>query len=122
MSNDLNAHNIFDLRKIAMKRVPKGLFEFMDRGTEDEVSLRNNREVFDRLRFKPRTMVDVSKRSQDIELFGVKHKMPLVIAPTGVAGLMWFEGELALARAARAAGIPFTLGDRFDDRDGTRRR
>ena len=43
MSNDLNAHNIFDLRKIAMKRVPKGLFEFMDRGTEDEVSLRNNR-------------------------------------------------------------------------------
>ena len=109
MSNDLNAHNIFDLRKIALKRVPRGLFEFMDRGTEDEVSLRNNREVFDRLRFKPRTMVDVSKRSQDNTLFGVKHKMPLVIAPTGVAGLMWFEGELALARAARAAGIPFTL-------------
>jgi isopentenyl diphosphate isomerase/L-lactate dehydrogenase-like FMN-dependent dehydrogenase len=109
MSNDLNAYNIFDLRKIALKRVPKGLFEFMDRGTEDEVSLRNNREVFDRLRFKPRTMVDVSKRSQDNMLFGVKHKMPLVIAPTGVAGLMWFEGELALARAARAAGIPFTL-------------
>ncbi|MFT5450152.1 MAG: (S)-mandelate dehydrogenase, partial [Gammaproteobacteria bacterium] len=89
MSNDLNAYNIFDLREIAMKRVPKGLFEFMDRGTEDEISLRNNREVFDRLRFKPRTMVDVSKRSQDNTLFGVKHKMPLVIAPTGVAGLMW---------------------------------
>ena len=109
MRNDLKAYNIFDLRDIALKRVPKGLFEFMDRGTEDEISLKNNRAVFDRLRFKTRTLVDVSKRTQETTLFGVRHKMPLVIAPTGTAGLMWFEGELALARAARAAGIPFTL-------------
>ncbi len=109
MKKDLNAYNIFDLRDIALKRVPKGLFEFMDRGTEDEVSLRNNREVFDRIRFRTRTFRDVSKRSQETTIFGVKHKMPLVIAPTGTAGLMWYEGELALARAARAAGIPFTL-------------
>jgi len=109
MSKDLKAYNIFDLRDIALKRVPKGMFEFVDRGTEDEVSLRNNRAVFDRLRFRTRTMVDVSQRHQDTEVFGVKHKMPLVIAPTGTAGLMWFEGEIALARAARAAGIPFTL-------------
>ena len=109
MSNNLNAWNISDLRDIALKRVPRGLFEFMDRGTEDEISLKNNRTVFDRLRFRPRTLVDVSKRTQDTTIFGVKHKMPLIIAPTGVAGLMWYEGELALARAARAAGIPFTL-------------
>jgi isopentenyl diphosphate isomerase/L-lactate dehydrogenase-like FMN-dependent dehydrogenase len=109
MSKDLKAYNIFDLREMALKRVPKGLFEFMDRGTEDEVSLRNNRAVFDRMRFRTRTFVDVSKRNQDTTIFGVKHKMPLVIAPTGTAGLMWYEGELALARAARAAGIPFAL-------------
>jgi isopentenyl diphosphate isomerase/L-lactate dehydrogenase-like FMN-dependent dehydrogenase len=109
MKKDLNAYNIHDLRDIALKRVPKGLFEFMDRGTEDEVSLRNNREVFDRIRFRTRTFRDVSKRTQEATLFGVKHKMPMVIAPTGTAGLMWYEGELALARAARAAGIPFTL-------------
>lgn len=109
MSKKLKAYNIFDLREMAKKRVPRGPFEFMDRGTEDEVSLRNNREVFDRLRFKTRTFVDVSKRTQDTTIFGVKHKMPLVIAPTGTAGLLWYEGELALARAARAAGIPFTL-------------
>ena len=109
MTKNLKAYNIFDLREIALKRVPKGLFEFMDRGTEDEVSLKNNRAVFDRIRFKTRTMVDVSKRNQDTTIFGVKHKMPLVIAPTGTAGLMWYEGEIALARAARAAGIPFTL-------------
>ncbi len=109
MSKKVKAYNIFDLRDMAKRRVPRGPFEFMDRGTEDEVSLRNNREVFDRLRFKTRTFVDVSKRSQDTTIFGVKHKMPLVIAPTGTAGLLWYEGELALARAARAAGIPFTL-------------
>jgi isopentenyl diphosphate isomerase/L-lactate dehydrogenase-like FMN-dependent dehydrogenase len=109
MDKSLNAYSIFDLREIARKRVPRGPFEFVDRGTEEEVSLRNNREVFDRIRFKTRTFVDVSKRTQETEIFGVKHKMPLVIAPTGTAGLMWYEGEIALAKAARAAGIPFTL-------------
>jgi len=63
--NDLHAYNIFDLRDIALKRVPKGLFEFMDRGTEDEVSLKNNRAVFDRLRFKPRTHSSARCRSND---------------------------------------------------------
>ncbi len=109
MDKSLNCYSIFDLREAAKKRVPRGPFEFVDRGTEEEVSLHNNREVFDRIRFKTRTFVDVSKRSQDTEIFGVKHKMPLVIAPTGTAGLMWYEGEIALAKAARAAGIPFTL-------------
>src|ERR671913_710834 len=105
----LGAYNIFDLRDMALKRVPKGLFEFVDRGTEDEISLRNNRAVFDRIKFKPRTLVDVSKRSQEITLFGQTQKMPICIAPTGTAGLMWHEGEIALARAANDAGIPFCL-------------
>jgi isopentenyl diphosphate isomerase/L-lactate dehydrogenase-like FMN-dependent dehydrogenase len=105
----LGAYNIADLRKMALRRVPKGLFEFVDRGTEDEVSLRNNRAVFEKIRFRPRTLVDISKRSQEITLFGQKQKMPIVIAPTGTAGLMWHEGEIALARAAKEAGIPFTL-------------
>jgi L-lactate dehydrogenase (cytochrome)/(S)-mandelate dehydrogenase len=94
---------------MALSRVPHGLFEFVDRGTEDEVSLRHNRAIFERIRLKPRTLVDVSKRSQEITLFGKKHKMPIIIAPTGTAGLMWYEGELALARAAAEAGVPFTL-------------
>jgi (S)-mandelate dehydrogenase len=109
MSNDLNAYNISDLRELARKRLPKGLFEYVDRGTEDEVSLRNNRAVFDRLRFRPRTMVNVSRRNLQTEIFGTQYKMPLGIAPTGSAGLMWYEGEIALAKAAREAGVPFTL-------------
>ena len=105
----LGAYNIFDLRDMAMSRTPRGVFEFVDRGTEDEVALRNNRAAFERIKLKPRTLVDVSKRNQEIEFFGHKHKMPIGIAPTGTAGLLWYQGEIALARAAAAAGIPFTL-------------
>lgn len=103
------AYNIADLREMARRRLPKGLFEFMDRGTEDEISLRNNRAVFERIRFQPRTLVDVSGRSQEVTLFGEKQKMPIIIAPTGTAGLMWYQGEIGLARAAADAGVPFTL-------------
>jgi L-lactate dehydrogenase (cytochrome)/(S)-mandelate dehydrogenase len=109
MGSVAKAYNISDLRHMAVKRVPHGLFEFVDRGTEDEVSLRHNRAIFEGIRLKPRTLVDVSKRNQEMTLFGKKHKMPIIIAPTGTAGLMWYEGEIALARAAAEAGVPFTL-------------
>jgi isopentenyl diphosphate isomerase/L-lactate dehydrogenase-like FMN-dependent dehydrogenase len=109
MTTDFNAYNVSDLRELARKRLPRGLFEYVDRGTEDEVSLRNNRAVFDRLRFRPRTMTNVSKRDLRTEIFGTQYKLPVGIAPTGSAGLMWYEGEIALARAAREAGVPFTL-------------
>jgi (S)-mandelate dehydrogenase len=105
----LSAYNIEDLRTIAQRRVPKGVFEFMDRGSEDEIALRNNRAAFERIKLNPRTLMDVSNRSQAINLFGKPMTMPIAIAPTGIAGLMWYRGELELARAAAAAGIPFTL-------------
>ena len=101
-----SAYNIADLREIAQRRLPKGLFEFVDRGTEDEIALRNNRAAFERIKLRPRTLIDVSGRSQGITLFGHELKMPIAIAPTGSGGLMWYEGEIALARAAAAAGIP----------------
>jgi len=107
--NTLGAWNIADLRALAQKRLPRGLFEFMDRGSEDEVSLRNNRAAFERIKLKPRVLNDVSKRDQSITLFGHKQNMPVAIAPTGTPGIMWYEGELELARAAKKAGIPFTL-------------
>ena len=100
------ALNVFDLRLMAKKRLPKWLFEFVDRGTEDEVALRNNRAAFERIKLKTQVLVDVSKRNQDISLFGKQHKMPIGIAPTGPAGMLYYKGELELARAAKAAGIP----------------
>jgi isopentenyl diphosphate isomerase/L-lactate dehydrogenase-like FMN-dependent dehydrogenase len=105
----VRAYNIGDLREIARRRLPKGIFEFIDRGTEDEVSLRHNRAALESMRLRPRTLVDVSARSQSIKLFGKEQAMPIAIAPTGSAGLAWYEGEIAIARAAAKAGIPFTL-------------
>jgi len=105
----LHAYNIHDLRELARRRLPKGLFEFVDRGAEDEVSLRDNRAALERIRLRPRTLVDVSQRSQEISVFGRRQQMPIAIAPTGAAGIMWHEGEIALARAAAAAGIPYAL-------------
>jgi isopentenyl diphosphate isomerase/L-lactate dehydrogenase-like FMN-dependent dehydrogenase len=103
------ALNVHDMREMAKERLPKWLFEFVDRGHEDEVALRNNRAAFERIKLKTRVLTDVSKRNQEIELFGKKHGMPLGIAPTGPAGMLWYQGELELARAAKAANIPFTL-------------
>jgi L-lactate dehydrogenase (cytochrome)/(S)-mandelate dehydrogenase len=85
------------------------VFEFFDRGNGDEVAVANNRAAFERIKLSPHALVDTSARSQAIRLFGKAQKMPVVIAPTGSAGLAWHEGEIALARAAKAAGIPFTL-------------
>ena len=110
MSDDtLGAYDIFDLGRMAKSRLPKGVFEFFDRGNGDETALVENRAAFDRIKLVPHALVDTSRRSQEVTLFGKRQKMPIVIAPTGSAGLGWHEGEIALARAAREAGIPFTL-------------
>lgn len=103
------ALNIADLRNAARKALPKGLFEFVLRGTEDEIALRRNRARFDAISMRPRVLVDVSERSQAHAFFGKPSTMPIAIAPTGAAGLLWFDGEIAVARAAASAGIPFTL-------------
>jgi isopentenyl diphosphate isomerase/L-lactate dehydrogenase-like FMN-dependent dehydrogenase len=103
------AYDIADLREMARRRLPRGVFEFIDRGNGDETALANNRAAFDRIKLVPHMLVDTSRRSQEITLFGRCHRMPIAIAPTGSAGLAWYEGEIALARAAADAGIPFTV-------------
>src|ERR1700741_919086 len=102
-------YNIFDLRTAAKKRLPRGVFEFVDRGTEDEVALANNRAAFERIKLQDRALGDMSDRTRATTLFGKPSSMPMAIAPTGVAGLCWYHGELELAKAAAAAKIPFTL-------------
>jgi (S)-mandelate dehydrogenase len=102
-------YNIADLRAAAQHRLPRGVFEFVDRGSEDEIALRNNRAGFERIKLRHRALVDVSGRSMATTLFGKPVGMPMAIAPTGAAGLCWHEGELELAKAAARAKIPFTL-------------
>ena len=105
----LGAYNIANLRDMARRRLPNGLFAFIDRGTEDEVALRNNRTAFERIKLTAHALEDIAGRSLETTLFGKRQSMPIAIAPTGTAGLMWYNGEIAQARAAAAAGIPFTL-------------
>lgn len=103
------ALNIEELRAIARRRVPHFAFEYVDGGAEDEVTLRWNRAVFDTLRLVPATLVDTTGRDQCISLFGKESASPLIIAPTGLNGMLRHRADVALARAAAAAGIPFTL-------------
>ena len=105
------ALNIADLRELARRRLSKGIFEYIDRGTEDEIGIRHNRQALENIKLRPRVLVDVSERSTETELFGKTRSLPLVIAPTGTTGQVWYKGETALARAAAKAGIPFTLSN-----------
>jgi (S)-mandelate dehydrogenase len=103
------ALNIADLREIARRRVPGFAFEYVEGGAEDEATLRRNREAFSALRFVPQTLVDTSGRSLATSLFGRPCAAPLVIAPTGLNGMLHPDGDLGLARAAASFGIPYTL-------------
>ncbi len=101
--------NVQDYRALARRRLPRAFFEFLDRGTEDETLLSLNRQALDRLRLRPAVLTDVRQVDASTRLFGREMPMPLVVAPTGVADMMHYRGELAVARAAAAAGVPFTL-------------
>ncbi|MGC8521758.1 MAG: alpha-hydroxy acid oxidase [Steroidobacteraceae bacterium] len=107
---DLSAAlNIADLREVARRRVPGFAFEYVEGGAEDEATLGRNREAFAALRFVPPTLIDTEGRTLAIDLLGAPCSAPLAIAPTGLNGMLHPDGDIALARAAAAAGIPYTL-------------
>ena len=103
------ALNIADLRAIARRHIPGIIFEYVEGGAEDEATLRRNRTALEELRFVPATLVNTCERQQRTMLFGREIAAPLVIAPTGANGMVHPRGDLVLARAAAAVGIPFTL-------------
>ena len=103
------ALNIEDLRKMAKRRLTKALFDFCDKGSEDQVAMRDNRAALDGIKLMPRVLNNTSARHAGISLLGKEHGLPLLIGPTGPAGFVWYRGETHLARAAAKANIPFTL-------------
>jgi (S)-mandelate dehydrogenase len=109
MADVANAHSIEDLRRMARRRLPRAVFDFVDGGAEDEVTMRGNRAAFEAVRLLPKVLVDVEKVDPRAELFGVASGYPLAIAPTGAAGFGRPGVDIALARAARRFGIPYTL-------------
>ncbi|MCF5723173.1 alpha-hydroxy-acid oxidizing protein [Pseudomonas syringae] len=103
------ALSVADYRELARIRLPRMVFDYLEGGAEDEQGLAHNRTVFEALRFKPKRLVDVSQRDVSTQLLGKPQSLPLLIGPTGLNGALWPNGDLALARAAARAGIPFVL-------------
>ena len=103
------ALNIEDLRRVALRRLPRFQAEYLEGGSEDEVSLRRNRSILERITWVPRMLVGTGVPVVTRELLGETLQLPLVIAPTGFNGMIWPQGDLALAKAADVAGIAFTL-------------
>ena len=96
------AINVFDFEPVARQNVPPAHFGYMASGIDDEVTLRANREDFKRFQLMPHRLNDVSKVDTSIELFGVKYDSPIFVCPTGANQFFHPDGELAVARAAKA--------------------
>ena len=101
--------NLADFEAVAHSKLPRRIFEFIEGGSEDNASLRANRAAFADYSLQTRVLVDTSKRSCAVNLFGCQWAAPFGIAPMGAMGLAAFQADLVLARAAAKAGIPFIL-------------
>lgn len=99
---------IEDLRRQSRRRLPRAVFDFIDGGAEDEVTLRRNREAFDRVALVPRVLVDVHEVDLATTVLGQRLAAPLILAPTGLCGMATSRGEIPAAAAAVEAGITFT--------------
>ena len=100
---------IEDLRQRHMRKVPKAFFDYADRGSYAEETLRANRDDLAKIKFRQRILVDVSRRDLSTTILGEPASLPLILAPVGLTGMQYGDGEIHACRAAQAAGIPYTL-------------
>jgi L-lactate dehydrogenase (cytochrome)/(S)-mandelate dehydrogenase len=110
-----SAVNIDDLRKAAKRVLPGFLFDFIEGGVDDETALSRNEDAFARYRLLPRYLNDISRRSLETDVLGMRFACPFGISPTGPAPLFHPHADLILAQAAMAADIPFILSGASGD-------
>ncbi|SDJ93019.1 L-lactate dehydrogenase (cytochrome) [Nonomuraea maritima] len=103
------AADVADLRRLALRRAPRMVFDYVDGAAEGELAMSRSREAFARVEFRPRVLRDVSAVSTEVEILGRRVTMPVVLGPTGFTGMMHRVGEPGVARAAASAGVPYTL-------------
>jgi L-lactate dehydrogenase (cytochrome) len=103
------AHTIWDLRRIAKRRTPKGPFDYTDGAADSEVGLRRAREAFQDLEFRPGILRDVTEADLSTTVLGQRSALPFGLAPTGFTRMMHAAGERAVVSAAQRAGIPYAL-------------
>src|SRR4051812_22945508 len=101
--------NIEDLREMSKRRIAKAIFDYVDRGSYSEATLRANRDDLASLTLRQRVAVDVDRRSTRSTMLGQDVAMPVALAPVGLTGLNWADGEILAARAAERFGVPYTL-------------
>jgi len=104
-----SAASVDDYRRIAKRRLPHGVFDYIDGGAEDERTLARNVDAFANYEFQPRILRDVSRLDTSTTILGRPAAMPLILAPTGFTRIAQSQGELAVARAAARADIPWSL-------------
>lgn len=104
-----DAVNIADLHVLARRRLPKVIFDYLDGGAEDEITLRDNRAAFERYRFRPRLLTGNAERDLSVTLFGERYAVPFLIAPTGLNNIHWRNADVALAKAAANHGAGLVL-------------
>ena len=109
MSSLDKVFNIEDLRRIAEKKLPKPLFNYIDGGADDETNVRGNTRAFDSVRLVPEYLVDMAKIDTTTKVLGREISMPLFLAPTGMTRLFHHDGETAVSKAAAAAGTYYSL-------------
>ena len=100
---------IEDLRELSRKRIARAIFDYVDRGSYAEATLRANRADLELLTLRQRVGIDVDSRSTRATMLGQQVTMPVALAPVGLTGLNWADGEILAARAAERFGVPFTL-------------
>ena len=103
------ARHAGQLKAAARRRLPPGLFDYLEGGSYDEVTLRANVADLEALRLRPRVLADTVVRNQRTTLFGEPASLPVAVAPIGLAGILYPRGEIEAARAAEACGVPFCL-------------
>lgn len=101
--------SIEDLRTLARRRVPRAFFEYADHGSYSQSTLRANRTDLEAITLRQRVGIDVDRRDLTTTIAGEPAALPFVLAPIGLSGMQHGDGEILAARAAQAAGIPYTL-------------
>ena len=102
-------HDVADLRAAGRRLTPRPVFDYVDGGADEELSVRGNTKAFRRWRFQPRALVNVSEADTSAAFLGSVAPLPLALAPTGYTRMMHPAGEIGAARAAQRHGLPYTL-------------
>ena len=101
--------SIDDLKRLHKRRVPKMFYDYCESGSYTEQTFRENTTDFAKIRLRQKVAVDMSGRSTETTMIGQKVAMPVALAPVGMTGMQWADGEIKAACAAEAFGVPFTL-------------